>query len=61
MIAACGLPWDPACLEFHKTERVVTTPSAWQVRQPIYSRSVGRWRQYQRHLGAMFAGLGAEA
>jgi tetratricopeptide (TPR) repeat protein len=61
LIEFLGLDWEPACLEFHKTERVVTTPSAWQVRQPIYSRSVGRWRHYQRHLGALFAGLGAEA
>lgn len=40
----CGLPWDPACLAFHKTERAVRTASVVQVRQPIYRSSVGRWR-----------------
>ena len=39
-----GLEWDPACLEFHANRRVVRTPSLVQVRQPIHTRSVGRWR-----------------
>ena len=38
------LDWDPACLNFYETERAVNTPSTWQVRQPIYASSVGRWR-----------------
>jgi Flp pilus assembly protein TadD len=50
LVAHCGLEWDPACLEFHKTERTVQTPSRWQVRQPIYQRSVGRWRHYLAHV-----------
>jgi len=53
-----GLPWEAGCLDFHKTERHVATPSSWQVRQPIYSSSVGRWRRYEKHLGPMFAELG---
>ena len=40
----CGLDWDEACLSFDKTERPVRTASATQVRQPIYTSSVGRWR-----------------
>ncbi len=44
MVAHCGLQWDPACLEFHKTSRPVQTASMVQVRQPIYRTSVGRWR-----------------
>jgi len=48
-----GLDWDPACIEFHKTQRPVTTASAWQVRQPLYDTSVGRWRRYATHLGPM--------
>lgn len=40
----CGLPWDPACLSFYRTNRAVRTASALQVRQPIYRNSVGRWR-----------------
>ena len=50
LIEFLGLPWDPACLEFHRTQRTVATASVWQVRQPMYSRSVGRWRHYERHL-----------
>jgi hypothetical protein len=37
LIDVIGLDWDPACLNFHETERAVYTPSTWQVRQPIYS------------------------
>lgn len=36
LLAACGLPFDPACLEFHRTEREVRSPSAMQVRKPLY-------------------------
>ncbi len=50
MLGHCGLPWEPACLEFHRTERGIRTPSRWQVRQPIYPHSVGRWRNYEKHL-----------
>jgi hypothetical protein len=41
-----GLPWDPACLAFHQRSLGVQTPSRWQVRQPVHTRSVGRWRNY---------------
>ncbi|MGD0769052.1 MAG: tetratricopeptide repeat protein [Tepidisphaeraceae bacterium] len=58
IISFLGLPWNPACLDFHRTERTVKTASAWQVRQPIYTRSVGRWRNYERHLGPLFESLG---
>jgi tetratricopeptide (TPR) repeat protein len=44
ILAHCELPWDDACLEFHKTSRAVNTASMTQVRQPIYRGSVGRWR-----------------
>ncbi len=53
LIDFLGLPWDPVCLEFHRTQRAVVTASVWQVRQPIYNRSVGRWRHYERHLGPL--------
>lgn len=45
-----GLEWDSRCLEFHKTQRSVLTASNWQVRQPIYSRSIGRWRNYEKFI-----------
>lgn len=50
IIEFIGLPWSPHCLEFHQTRRAVTTASRWQVRQKIYSRSVGRWRNYQNFI-----------
>ncbi|MHB8636965.1 MAG: tetratricopeptide repeat-containing sulfotransferase family protein [Fimbriimonadaceae bacterium] len=41
-----GLPWDNACLDHPSNPRSVDTPSRWQVRQPLFDRSVGRWRHY---------------
>ncbi len=57
LIGACGLPWDPACLEFHATERPVRTASVTQVRQPLYRRSLGRWRRYETELNDLFSKL----
>jgi tetratricopeptide (TPR) repeat protein len=57
IIEFLGLAWEPACLEFHKTDRRVGTPSSWQVRQPIYSSSIGRWRRYEKHLEPMIEAL----
>ncbi|MDA0306519.1 MAG: tetratricopeptide repeat protein [Proteobacteria bacterium] len=53
-----GLKWDPACLDFHKFERMVTTASNWQVRKPIYKSSIGRAGVYDKFLGPLKAGLG---
>jgi tetratricopeptide (TPR) repeat protein len=57
ILAHCGLPWDPRCLDFHRTKRVVRTASATQVRQPIYSSSIGRWRAYEPWLAPLLAEL----
>ncbi len=57
IIAHCGLDWDPRCLAFHETDRTVRTASSWQVRQPIYARSVGRWRRYEKFLGPLLEAL----
>jgi tetratricopeptide (TPR) repeat protein len=57
LIDFLGLDWDPACLAFHSTERAVMTASQWQVRQPLFSSSVGRWRHYQPNLTVLLAGL----
>ncbi len=48
-----GLPWDPKCLEFHDTDRVVITASKWQARQKIHAASSGRWRHYEKYLGSL--------
>ncbi len=53
LIDFLGLPWDPACLEFYHAKNAVLTASVWQVRQPIYTGSVGRWRHYEKHLGPL--------
>ena len=57
IIAHCGLPWTDRCLSFHTTDRPVRTASATQVRQPIYSSAVGRWRVYERHLAPLLDAL----
>jgi cytochrome c-type biogenesis protein CcmH/NrfG len=53
IIEFIGLEWDPGCLEFHRTRRAVVTASQWQVRQRIYSRSVGRWQHYKKFIGPL--------
>ena len=57
MVEFLELAWDPACLDFHRTKRAVTTASAWQVRQPLFRSSVGRWTRYAGHLGPLFEAL----
>ncbi len=53
LVGFCGLPWEDDCLRFYETQRAITTPSNWQVRQPIYASSISRWRHYERHLGPL--------
>ena len=60
LVAACGLDWEPACLEFYRTQRPIRTASATQVRQPIYTQSVGRWKNYEHELAELFAALPLE-
>jgi len=52
-----GVSWHPQCLEFHTMERIVTTASAQQVRQPINRHGIGRWQRYERHLGPLLEAL----
>lgn len=54
----CGLPFDPACVEFHKTDRAVRTASSEQVRRPINKSGLEQWRPYEAHLGPLKAALG---
>ncbi len=53
LIDYLGLPWEDACLEFHKQKAAVATASAVQVRQPAHTKSVGRWRRYADRLEPM--------
>jgi hypothetical protein len=58
MLSFLGLEWDPGCLEFHQRDGRVRTASNWQVRQPLYDKSIGRWRHYRKHIGPLAATLG---
>src|SRR5450755_4380937 len=51
MLDFIGLPWDPKCLDFHQTDRVVIAASKWQVRQNISRSSAGRWHNYESFVG----------
>lgn len=46
----CGLAFEASCIRFHETERAVNTASSEQVRQPIYTSGLGKWRRYEEHL-----------
>lgn len=46
LLEFCGLDWNSECLQFHKAKRVVNTASYQQVREPLYKRSVARWKKY---------------
>ena len=57
LLAYCGLPWHEGCLAFHAAVVPVRTASVWQVREPLYQRSSGRWEHYAAHLGPLRAAL----
>jgi hypothetical protein len=59
MLNFIGLPFDPACLEFHRNKRAVQTPSAEQVRRPINREGVDYWRHYESWLGPLKEALGS--
>ena len=54
----CGLPFEENCLSFHKTKRVIKTPSSEQVRQPIYKTGMDQWRPFDQHLNDLKQVLG---
>ena len=58
LLAHCGLDWDPDCLQFHRTRRQVRTSSVSQVREPLYTSSVGAWRRFEPWLGPLSEVLG---
>lgn len=53
LLAACGLSWDPACLQFERNAAPVATASAVQVREPIHARSLQRWKRFERELAPL--------
>jgi tetratricopeptide (TPR) repeat protein len=58
MLDHCELPFEPACLEFHRTERSIRTASSEQVRQPIFREGLEQWRHYEPWLGPLREALG---
>ena len=60
LLEFCGLPFEPGCLEYYRTERSVRTPSASQVRQPIYTSGLEQWRHFEPWLGPLKDALGPE-
>jgi tetratricopeptide (TPR) repeat protein len=58
LIEYCGLEWNDACLDFHKNKRSIHTASVTQVRQPIYTSSVARWKSYEKFLEPLIDALG---
>jgi tetratricopeptide (TPR) repeat protein len=61
LIDFCALEWHDSCLAFYENKRSVRTASVTQVRQPIYTSSVERWRHYEKFLGPLLEGLGEYA
>jgi tetratricopeptide (TPR) repeat protein len=55
LVAWCGLEWEPACLDFHFAKRPVGTASAVQVRRPLYTTSVARWKHYEKSLASLLS------
>jgi hypothetical protein len=60
LIAACGLEWESACLNFNETSRPVRTASVGQLRQPLYRKALARWKNYQEPLAGLFARVAAD-
>ncbi|MBU1287815.1 MAG: sulfotransferase [Alphaproteobacteria bacterium] len=52
-----GLPFEDACLNFQNSRTPVKTASVWQVREPLYTKSSGRWRNYESHIGPLLEAL----
>jgi tetratricopeptide (TPR) repeat protein len=61
LLAFCGLEWDERCLDFFSTRRVVRTSSSVQVRRPMFSQAVDRWKNYRSHLHPLLKALGRPA
>jgi len=58
LLEYCGLPWDDNCLRFFENKSAATSASSTQVREPIYSSSIGRWKNFEPYLGSVLDRLG---
>ena len=57
LLEHCGLGWEPRCLRFYENAASSTTASSSQVRQPIYTSSIGRWKSYRSQLSPLYEEL----
>jgi hypothetical protein len=57
MLEYCDLEWDDRCLRFYENTRIANTASLDQVRRPVYTRSLGRWRHYEPYIQPLLASL----
>ena len=57
LVDACGLEWEPVCMTPHLAQRPIRTASVTQVREPVYQRSLERWKKYEPMLADWFAQL----
>jgi hypothetical protein len=60
LVEFCGLEWDSRCATPHHTQRAVNTASYDQVRRPVYTSSIGRWKHYKSHLRPLLDALGSQ-
>ena len=60
LLEFCELEWDNSVLEFYKTKRNIQTASVVQVRQPLYTSAINRWKKYEKHLKPLIKGLGLQ-
>lgn len=60
IIEYVGLEWDERCSKSHETKRAVSTLSNDQVRKPMYTSSIGRWKNYEKHIGVLTEVLGTD-
>jgi hypothetical protein len=57
LLDASGLQWDESCMAFHELPTASTTASAIQVREPMYTRSIDKWRHYEEALHPVYQRL----
>lgn len=58
LLEHCGLPFEQACVDYHRTERAVRTPSSEQVRRPIFKSGLEQWRHFEPYLDPLRIALG---
>lgn len=58
LLSFLEVDWSDSCLQFHQLDNLVKTASVWQVRQPLYASSSGRWKNYEEQIADLQTALG---